>query len=139
MWLQAVINAIMTIPFIITVLFCIGDPMDVLFNSQIGFTSPFTQIVLNSTGSPAAAIILNAISTYIAFAAGLDLWGATARAMWSLARDGGLPDVFARIHPTYDVPVWGLLLIVPPSLIVCMIYIFNTTAFYVRRTPQPPS
>ncbi|KAJ4538190.1 hypothetical protein HRR80_007785 [Exophiala dermatitidis] len=132
MYLQAVINSLMTIPFVITVLFCIGDPIDVLFNSQIGFTSPFTQIVLKSTGSPAAAIILNAISTYIAFAAGLDLWGATARAMWSLARDGGLPQLFSRIHPKYDVPIPAILVTLPPSLIIIMLYIFNSTAFYVR-------
>ncbi|EHY55040.1 Choline transport protein [Exophiala dermatitidis] len=130
MYLQAVINSLMTIPFVITVLFCIGDPIDVLFNSQIGFTSPFTQIVLKSTGSPAAAIILNAISTYIAFAAGLDLWGATARAMWSLARDGGLPQLFSRIHPKYDVPIPAILVTLPPSLIIIMLYIFNSTAFY---------
>lgn len=130
-FLQAVLNGLMTIPFIITVLFCIGDPLDVLFNSPIGFTSPFTQIMLNSTGSPAAAVILNVISTFVAFAAGLDLWGAAARAMWSLARDGGLPEYFTHIHPKYDVPIPALLIMVPPALIIAMIYIFNTTAFYV--------
>ncbi|EXJ72489.1 uncharacterized protein A1O5_04994 [Cladophialophora psammophila CBS 110553] len=130
MFLQAVLNGLMTIPFIITVLFCIGDPLGVLYNSQIGFTSPFTQILFNSTGSPVAAIVLNTISSYVAFAAGLDLWGAAARAMWSLARDGGLPPSFARIHPKFDVPIECLLAMAPPALIIVMIYIFNTTAFY---------
>ena len=123
----------MTISFIITVLFCIGDPLKVLYNSQIGFTSPFTQIVFNSTGSSAAAVILNLISTYIAFAAAGDLWGAAGRSMWSLARDGGLPRSFAQIHPRWDVPVIPLLVLIPPALIVVMIYIFNSTAFYVSN------
>ncbi|KAK4939256.1 hypothetical protein LTR10_020453 [Elasticomyces elasticus] len=127
--IQACLNGIMTLPFIIVVLFCIGDVESVL-GSQIGFTSPFTQVILNSTGSPAAAVILNLVSTYIAFGAGLDLWGAAARALWSIARDGALPQAFARVHPKYAVPVWPIVALLPPSIILTMIYIWNSTAFY---------
>ncbi|KAJ9642794.1 hypothetical protein H2204_002442 [Knufia peltigerae] len=127
--IQAFLNGLMTLPFIIIVLFCIGD-VEAVLGSQIGFTSPFTQIVLNSTGSPAAAIILNLISTYIAFGAGLDLWGAAARSLWSIARDGALPQVFAQVHPKYHVPVWPVVSLLLPSILLAMIYIWNSTAFY---------
>lgn len=127
--IQVGLNSLMTLPFIIVVLFCIGD-VEAVLGSQIGFTSPFTQVILNSTGSPVAAIILNCISTYIAFGAGLDLWGAAARALWSISRDGALPAVFAHVHPKYAVPVWPIVTLLPPSILLAMIYIWNSTAFY---------
>lgn len=119
----------MTFPLIITVLFCIGDANAVLA-SPIGYTSPFTQIILNSTGSVPAAIILNSVSSFVAWLAGCDLTGATARLLWSLARDNGLPSVFAQLHPRWKVPVWANLVLIIPSILVYMIYIWNTTAFY---------
>lgn len=119
----------MVIPFIITVLFCISDASAVLA-SPIGLMSPFTQILWDSTRSSAAAIVLNCLATSVAFAAGFDLWGAASRAIWSMARDNALPPIFARVHPTLEVPIWANLVLVPPSLVIFMIYIWNTTAFY---------
>ena len=122
-------NGLMTFPFIIVLLFCIGDVTSVL-QSSIGLISPFTQIVYNSTGSVGASIVLAAISTVVAFAAGLDLYGAAARMLWSLARENALPEIFSRIHPTLDVPVYALLVLFFPALLIPMIYIWNSTAFY---------
>ncbi|CAK7202162.1 hypothetical protein SEUCBS139899_004882 [Sporothrix eucalyptigena] len=129
MMLQAVANAVTTIPLIITVIFAIGDASAVLA-SPIGQMSPFTQVLINSTGNVGAGIFLNVPSTILAMTAGFDLWGGAARAIWSMARDNALPPMFARLHPRWEVPIWGNLILVPPSLIVCMIYIWNTTAFY---------
>lgn len=119
----------MTFPFIIALLFCIGDVTAVL-ESPIGYTSPFTQIIQNITGSPAGSIFLAALSTTVAFAACLDLYGAAARMLWSLSRDHGLPHMFSLVHRRYDVPVWSLLILLVPSIIIPMIYIWNSTAFY---------
>ena len=127
--LQAVCSAVTTFPFIIAVLFCIGDTSEVLA-STIGLMSPFTQITINGTGNVGLSIFLNAVSTSVAFAAGFDLWGAAARALWSMSRDGGLPSRLGKLHPRWDVPVLGNLILIPPSIIIYMIYIWNTTAFY---------
>lgn len=119
----------MTFPFIITVLFCVTD-INTVLASPIGYQSPFTQIIIDSTGSVGAGIALNMISTTIAWVAGVDLWGAAARAVWSMARDRALPTRLENIHPRWDVPVLANLVLVIPSLLVYLIYIWNTTAFY---------
>lgn len=127
--LQATVSAISTFPFVVAVLFCIGDVSAVL-GSPIGLLSPFTQVLFNSTANVGAAIFLNGISTSVAMAAGFDLWGAAARAIWSMARDRGLPQMFAKLHPKWEVPIMANLVLVPPTIAVAMIYIWNTTAFY---------
>lgn len=127
--IQVGANALMTWPFIIVVLFCIGD-VDELMGSPLFFNSVFTQIVFNSTGSVAASIILNLIATSIAFGAGFDLLGAAARMVWTLSRDHALPPMFSVIHPKWDVPVNAILVLIPPAIVVPMIYIWNSTAFY---------
>ncbi|KAK7222318.1 hypothetical protein V2G26_010321 [Clonostachys chloroleuca] len=129
MALQAISSALMTLPFIIAVLFCIGD-IDAVLASPIGLMSPFTQILINSTSSIPAGIILNMIGTTVAWLAGCDLTGATSRAIWSMARDKAIPEYFAHLHPTLNVPIRAMLLPIVPSLLVYMIYIWNTTAFY---------
>ncbi|KAF2651147.1 amino acid transporter [Lophiostoma macrostomum CBS 122681] len=126
---QAFVNGISNIPFIIAVLFTLGDPAEVLA-SNIGLLSPFTQILLNGTGKAGVAIFLNGISTTIAFAAGVDLWGAGGRAIWSLSRDGALPPIFSHIHPKLGVPIQSLLVLAPPSIPIVLIYNWNSTAFY---------
>jgi choline transport protein len=127
--LQAGATALMTIPFIITVLFCIGD-VDAVLSSPIGLMSPFTQILINSTGKVGASVFLNLISTSVAMAAGFDLWGAAARAIWSMARDNALPPSFAKLDERWKVPILANLVLILPSIVVFMIYIWNTTAFY---------
>ena len=47
-----------------------------------------------------------------------------------MARDGGLPPAFTRIHPKFNVPVLALLVLAPPSIPIVLIYNWNTTAFY---------
>ncbi|KAM3427693.1 hypothetical protein MY4824_009283 [Beauveria thailandica] len=129
MILQAGATALMTLPFIITVLFCIGDIGEVLA-SPIGTMSPFTQILINSTSNVGLSCFLNCISSSVAMAAGFDLWGAASRAIWSMARDKALPATLAKLHPRWNVPVLANIVLLLPSIIIFMIYIWNTTAFY---------
>ncbi|KAM3542963.1 hypothetical protein ARSEF1564_004101 [Beauveria bassiana] len=129
MILQAGATAFMTLPFIITVLFCIGDISEVLA-SPIGTMSPFTQILINSTSNVGLSCFLNCISSSVAMAAGFDLWGAASRAIWSMARDKALPATLAKLHPRWNVPVLANLVLLLPSIVIFMIYIWNTTAFY---------
>ncbi|KAK7428038.1 hypothetical protein QQZ08_005470 [Neonectria magnoliae] len=129
MVLQAGATSIMTLPFIITVLFCIGD-VDAVLGSPIGLMSPFTQVLINSTGKVGVSVFLNCLSSSVAMAAGFDLWGAAARALWSMGRDNMLPPAFAKLHPRWNVPVLANIVLIVPSIAVFMIYIWNTTAFY---------
>ncbi|TQW05511.1 GABA permease [Cordyceps javanica] len=129
MVLQAGATALMTFPFIIAVLFCIGDVGAVLA-SPIGTMSPFTQILINSTSNIGLSCFLNCISSVVAMTAGFDVWGAASRSIWSMARDNALPGAFVKLHPRLKVPVLANLVLLLPSIVVFMIYIWNTTAFY---------
>ncbi|KAH6972373.1 GABA permease [Ilyonectria sp. MPI-CAGE-AT-0026] len=129
MVLQAGATSIMTLPFIITVMFCIGD-VDAVLASPIGLMSPFTQVMVNSTGNVGVSVFLNCLSSSVAMAAGFDLWGAAARAIWSMGRDNMLPAAFAKLHPRWEVPILANLVMIVPSIAIFMIYIWNTTAFY---------
>jgi len=119
----------MTFPFIVVAILCIGD-IDAVLGSPIGLMSPFTQILINSTGNVPLSTFLNCISTTVAMAAGFDLWGAASRAIWSMARDNALPPAMAKLHPRWGVPVLANLILIVPSIAVFLIYIWNTTAFY---------
>lgn len=119
----------MTLPFVVVVILCIGNITEVL-ESPIGMMSPFTQILINSTNNVPLSCFLNCISTSVAMAAGFDLWGAASRAIWSMARDNALPPSMAKLHPRWGVPIMANVVLIVPSIVVFMIYIWNTTAFY---------
>jgi len=122
-------NGVVTFPFILTVMFNMGDPNTIL-GSAVGYTSPFSAIVLQSTGSPVAAIFLNSINTWTAVVGGLDLLGASARIVYSLGRDGGLPPRWATLHKRFAVPLEALCVLYVCGILITMIYIWNSTAFY---------
>src|SRR5271170_3948088 len=63
---SVVISGILTFPYIIALLFAVGD-IDDLLASPTG--SPITQLFVNVTGSNAGGIALNCIITYVALVA----------------------------------------------------------------------
>lgn len=56
----------------------------------------------------------------------------TSRLTWAFARDRGLPfsDFFSQVHPTLHVPINALMLDVAVCIILLVIAIGSTTAFY---------
>lgn len=70
------------------------------------------------------------VSTYLAFVGGIDAMGSTARTLFALSRDNAFPEIFHRVHPRYDVPVWSILVCGVLQALLGLIYIGNTTAFY---------
>ncbi|KAK7708721.1 hypothetical protein SLS57_008938 [Botryosphaeria dothidea] len=143
----ALINAIITFPWLIALLYCSGNIEDVI-NSKIGPVSPVTQvhhphplpnadstnqppkIFFNSTNNAGLAIFLAALSTYLAFVGGIDAQGSCARTLWAMARDGAFPRWLRHVHPSLDVPVASVVVSAAPQLVIGAIYIGNTTAFY---------
>lgn len=131
----ALINAIITFPWLIALLYCSGNIEDVI-NSKIGPVSPVTQvhhphplpnadstnqppkIFFNSTNNAGLAIFLAALSTYLAFVGGIDAQGSCARTLWAMARDGAFPRWLRHVHPSLDVPVASVVVSAAPQLVV---------------------
>jgi choline transport protein len=128
-FLTVAVNAVITFPWLIAFLYCVGD-LDAVLASPIGFTTPMTQVFINSTKSIGAGIFLNAMATSIAFGAGVDTTGATARTIYAMARDKAFPSFLAKVDTNFDVPIWAMLLAAVPQYIIGLIYIWNSTAFY---------
>ncbi|KAK0638342.1 Choline transport protein [Lasiodiplodia hormozganensis] len=125
----ALINAFITFPWLIVLLYCSGDISSVI-NSPIGLVSPFTQILFNSTGNPGLSIFLASLSTYLAFVGGIDAQGSCARTLWAMARDDAFPAPFRSVHPRWEVPVCCIVVSAVAQLAIGAIYIGNSTAFY---------
>lgn len=54
----------------------------------------------------------------------------SSRVIWAFAREGGLPEVFARINKRQEIPLNALLLSWACVCCLSLIYIGNETAFY---------
>ncbi|KAI4859424.1 amino acid transporter [Hypoxylon rubiginosum] len=129
MFYNVVANGLITLPFIIVFLFCLGD-LDSVLASPVGALSPATQIYINATGSVAGGIIMNSVATIIAFVSAVDAIGSGSRAIFAMARDNMFPSWLAVVDARFDVPVRGMMVITIPPMFIILIYIGNTTAFY---------
>ncbi|KAL5329619.1 hypothetical protein ACEPPN_003134 [Leptodophora sp. 'Broadleaf-Isolate-01'] len=123
------LNAVFIFPWIILVLYCIGDLNEVLAD-PVALLSPLTIVFKNATGSTAGSICLNSLGIYAGFMGGLDSLGSCARSIWAMSRDEAFPERFRRVHPKLQVPVWCIIAVSIPQTLIGIIYIWNTTAFY---------
>ncbi|GAA6042680.1 hypothetical protein JCM8097_003742 [Rhodosporidiobolus ruineniae] len=114
--------------WIITLLFCISD-IDAVLGSATGI--PVLQIFEDAfkRGGATAAFLINLL--LLAFAV-VGIICASSRAVWSLARDKGLPGsrLLGKVNPTLGVPVWACLLQITIPAILCLIYLGSTTIFF---------
>ena len=138
---SVLVSGILTFPYIIALLFAIGN-IDDLLSSPTG--SPITQLFVNVTGSNAGGIALNCIITTIATVATtgipshlrqpqltLDFLASSSRTTWAFARDNGIPfpKFFAHVSPRWGVPVRAIILAATLQALLSLIFIGNTTAF----------
>ncbi|KAM5367412.1 hypothetical protein ACJZ2D_010057 [Fusarium nematophilum] len=125
------VSGLLTFPWVIAVAFCVTDLQAVL-SGPVGRISPFAQLYYNvSGGSQAATIGLTAFLPIIAFCGtGTAIISATSRVVWSFARDGGLPDCFARVGDRTKVPTAAIVLTWAMISAISLIYIGNATAYY---------
>jgi len=125
---SVLVSGILTLPYIIALLFAIGN-IDDLLASRTG--SPITQLFVNVTGSNAGGIALNCIITTIATVATTDFLASSSRTTWAFARDNGIPfpRFFAKVSTRFGVPVNAIVLAALLQALLALIFIGNTTAF----------
>ena len=88
MVLSVLINGVLSFGIIITILYCIGDPVAV---SQTLTGYPIIQILYNSTGSKGATTTLMTFILFIGVVAVFSTLASVSRLTWAFARDKGLP------------------------------------------------
>ncbi|KAJ0284060.1 hypothetical protein COL940_004250 [Colletotrichum noveboracense] len=96
----------------------------------LSFVSPMAQIYLNSTQNVSVAVFLQVMTFTVGAGASMNLVGSAGRAIHSAALDGALPPVLSKIHPKWNVPLRALLVTFVALCLICLIYIWNTTAFF---------
>ncbi|KAL4879339.1 amino acid/polyamine transporter I [Aspergillus karnatakaensis] len=126
-----VTNAITGFPFILAMAFCMGDPSEIV-NDPLVATSPLAALIVRSSNSNVAAIALCSVLTAICFIGGVFCIGMSSRIMAAAARDSALSfeHFLSRIHPRWNVPMNAMATSVVIVLLLGVIYVGNTTAFF---------
>ena len=103
-----------------------------VLEGEVGRISPLVQLVYNvSGGHQATTIGITFFFLVLGFlVGGPGCVAASSRVIWSFAREGGLPEVFARVNKRQEVPLNALVLTWACICALSLIYIGNTTAFY---------
>ncbi|KIW99848.1 uncharacterized protein Z518_10776 [Rhinocladiella mackenziei CBS 650.93] len=129
MVLSVLINGVLSFGIIITILFCIGDPVAV---SETPTGYPIIQILYNSTGSKGATTTLMTFILFTGVVAVFSTLASVSRLTWAFARDKGLPfsSFFGKVHPTLRIPLNALLLITTIIVLLNLINIGSTVAFF---------
>jgi choline transport protein len=104
---SVVVNGLMQLIYMITVLFTIGDAKRVSASPL-----PIIEVYYQATGSKAATNLFIFMLIYIIFVSFFNVFASVSRLIWAFSRDGGLPcsSAFAKVHPTFGVPVNALYL-----------------------------
>ncbi|KAI1370237.1 amino acid/polyamine transporter I [Hypoxylon crocopeplum] len=125
---SVIINGLISFPWVISVLFCTGN-LEELLESPLTYISPMGQIYLNSSGNRSLTVFFQVVTFLVGMCGSMDVMGSAGRAVFSAARDKALPRTLSEIHPKWNVPVKSLLVAAVPMYLICLIYIWNTTAF----------
>ena len=123
------INAIAAFGFLVGILYCMGD-VEAALMSPTGY--PIMEVFQVATRSNAGTTILTLLIMLPGFIASFNGMASVSRLLWSFARDNGLPfsDFFSYISPTYKIPVRCLCLTVVVQVLLSLINIGSTTAFF---------
>ncbi|KAL4778110.1 amino acid/polyamine transporter I [Aspergillus varians] len=122
------INGVLAFGYVIAVLYCMGDYAEAL-NSPTGY--PIIQIAYQATGSKAATFVLMGMGMLPGWIALFNGLASVTRLAWAFARDNGLPfsDFFAKVDPTYKIPLRALFLVASCIVAISFIQIGSTAAF----------
>ncbi|KAK4502896.1 hypothetical protein PRZ48_006322 [Zasmidium cellare] len=113
--------------FLLAACFCIGD-IETTAESATGV--PIVEIFYNSTNK-AGASVLTVLLIVIGFGASNALTAEGGRAVYAFARDRGLPfsDVWSKVEPRKQIPVFALCLTVLVQVALNSIYFGTLTGF----------
>lgn len=114
--------------FVIVVCSVLGD-VDSLIDSSTG--SAYIQLVYNCTKNTSATVLLALFPTLAALFAAETMTLANSRTIYSFARDGAFifPTFFAKVSPTYDVPIPALLFSMVVQIIIVILYFSSDVVF----------
>ncbi|KAB5580372.1 amino acid/polyamine transporter I [Coniochaeta sp. 2T2.1] len=125
------LSGIFTFPWMIALAFCITDIEGVL-NGPVGTIYPLVQVVYDTSGgSQVTTIGITFFFVFLGFfIGGPGCLAAASRVIWSFAREGGLPPVFAHVNKRQGVPINAVVLAWFCVSALSLIYIGNDTAFF---------
>ncbi|KAB8207957.1 Amino acid permease [Aspergillus parasiticus SU-1] len=128
MILGTLINGTLAFAYLIAILYCMGDYTEAVL-SPTGY--PIITIAYQATGSKAATYVLMAMGMLPGWIALFNGLASVTRLTWAFARDNGLPfsDFFARVDPTYKIPLRALFLVASCMFALSFIQIGSTAAF----------
>ncbi len=131
LWGCVALSGLFTFPWIIALAFCLTDIEGVL-SGPVGTICPLVQLVYNvAEGDQKTTIGITFFFLFLGFfIGGPGCVAAASRVIWSFAREGGLPSVFAHVNKRVDVPVNAVGLAWFCISALSLIYIGNETAFY---------
>lgn len=124
-------NASMQFGYVLTLLFCMGDP-----TSIATAPNPLIQIFYNATKSKSAAIIIFLMHIFIQTVALFNIIASASRLGWAFARDKGLPfhELFSSVHPRLQIPTGSLLLNTGVVVVLSLVNIGSEVALSALLT-----
>ncbi|KAI0377270.1 amino acid transporter [Hypomontagnella monticulosa] len=123
-----IVGGVTGVAFILVILFCITDPETVLGTAT---NMPIAELILQGTGSRAAATILT-LMLAICFINGTNgCVTSSSRLLYAMARDKGIvyPTYFAHIAPGLDVPVRTIIFTFVFNVLFGLLYLGPSVAF----------
>ncbi|RMY16402.1 hypothetical protein D0868_00336 [Hortaea werneckii] len=129
MWGATVLSGIVGFIFIVVLMFCLGD-VDKVSNSPTGL--PIIETLYEATGSKAGTVFMVMCIYFIIASSQFNILASVSRLAWAFAKDGGLPfsKQLSKVHPTLRIPVNAVLVTSTICLLINIIPVGSTTAFY---------
>lgn len=149
MVISVLINGAMSFAFIICILFTLGD-LNAALSTPTGY--PIIEILFQATKSNAATTVLMSCIVFSGLMALFSTLASVSRLVWAFARDNGLPfssffsyvspvviqskhptkytGISIQVHPTLRIPLNALGLVTIVVMLLTLISIGNTTAFF---------
>ncbi|KAI8074555.1 amino acid/polyamine transporter I [Gongronella butleri] len=128
MVMAVLVSAVMGFFFIVGLLFCVQD-LDNTIGSSTGF--PVMQIIFDSVGNRAGAVVLMVILIIACWLCGFCSVTSNSRMVYAFSRDGAIPgsNVWHRIDPRSKTPINAVWLSVFIAALLGLPYLGNSTAF----------
>lgn len=126
--LSTVAAGVTGMAYLVPILFVLPD-VDYLLTETNGM--PIGFIFLKATGSPVAGVILLILVIGVMLFAGIGALTASSRCVYAFARDGAIPGSswWSQVHPTFNIPVMGLVLSTTVICLMGLIYCGSSAAF----------